>query len=95
MKEMVRIGTLVAQVVATAGGERATLEEGTSDRGQLGVITTTAITVRKQNELNLSAGRSNIGRIADLGASEEAIKDRHSRRQVLGSKGGARSGRTD
>lgn len=97
MKEMVRIGTLVAQVVATAGGERATLEEGTSDRGQLGVITTTAITVRKQNELNLSAGRSLVTRdIASLGAGEwSGDKRGHSRPKPRTSQGGKRSGRTD
>ena len=96
MKEMVRIGTLVAQVVATAGGERATLEEGRVIAGTT-VTATTAITVRKQNELNLSAGRSLVTRdIASLGAGVlSGDKRGHSRPKSSDLTGRKRPGRTD
>ena len=93
---MRRIGELAAEVLAGVSSKRDRLEEGTSDRGQLGVITTTAITVRKQNELNLSAGRSTIGRIADLGTGELSGNKRgHLRPKSSDLTGRKRPGRTD
>lgn len=89
---MQSIGSLSWRVLQAA---RRAMREKERATAEVGVTATTAVAFGKQNELNLGAGRSGIGRIADLGASGEADKRGHSSPKSRTSQGGTRSSRTD
>lgn len=86
------IGGLAAEVLAGVSSRRELVGRATAE---VGVTATTAVAFGKQNELNLGAGRSGIGRIADLGALGEAVKEGIRAPSPRISQGGKRSGRTD
>lgn len=92
---MRRIGELAAEVLAGVSSKRELVETAGASEG---VIAWEHPGRVKQNETTVRLRRSNVGRIANLEASGEAVKGgEHSRSpQVLGSQqGGTRSGRTD